>query len=180
MLSNDSIVIDALTYQGSPHYTVCTSLQFINRYYSMNTNEKILEILTKISNTLEEIKAQGAMSAPTPSRVPAKLPPPPAVPASGGFFVLLYHFIVPSAPKSAEKTAPAVPKQDMDFYSEFVVKYVKPVVDASNTLGEKYVVLVWSWAVFSSRVRLLILCMENSSRRLSNVVLHVNNQIRTN
>ena len=164
MLSNDSIVIDALTYQGSPHYTVCTSLQFINRYYSMNTNEKILEILTKISNTLEEIKAQGAMSAPTPSRVPAKLPPPPAVPASGGF-VLLYHFIVPSAPKSAEKTAPAVPKQDMDFYSEFVVKYVKPVVDASNTLGEKYVVLVWSWAVFSSRVRLLILCMENSSRR---------------
>ena len=110
----------------------------------MDTSEKILEILTKISNTLEEIKAQGAMGTSAPSHIPAKLPPPPAVPASGGFFVLLCHFIVPSAPKSAEKAAPAAPKQNMDFYSEFVVKYVKPVVDASNTLGEKYVVLVWN------------------------------------
>lgn len=108
----------------------------------MEANDKILEILTKISNTLEEIKAQGAMRAPAPSRVPEKLPPPPAVPAPGEIFAYLRHFIVRPAPKSEEKVAPVAPKQDMDFYSEFVVKYVIPVVEASNTLGEKFVVLV--------------------------------------
>lgn len=115
----------------------------------MDNSEKILEILTKISNTLEEIKAQGAMGVSTPSRVPAKLPPPPAVPVQGRFFITYCPVIAPSASKPVEKPAPATTKQDTDFYSEFIVKYVKPVVDASNTLGGKYITLVWN-SVFVS------------------------------
>ena len=47
----------------------------------MNGDQKIIELLTKISNTLEEIKAQNAMAQPAIARAPAKLPPPPTTPA---------------------------------------------------------------------------------------------------
>lgn len=43
----------------------------------MDNSQKILEVLMKISNTLEEIKAQGGMNAkpaiPAPPRTPARM-----------------------------------------------------------------------------------------------------------
>lgn len=66
----------------SPSHCTCTVLlHLVIANTQMNGDQKIIELLTKISNTLEEIKAQNAMAQPAVARAPSKLPPPPTAPA---------------------------------------------------------------------------------------------------
>lgn len=112
----------------------------------MNGNQTIIELLTKISNTLEEIKAQGAMAQPAIARAPAKLPPPPTAPAPAKRRFIGRADDVAVAPKpttvAEQKPKLAEKKPSSDYYTEFVTKFVEPAVKCSEELGEQFVALV--------------------------------------
>ena len=131
----------------SPSHCTCTVLlHLVIANTQMNGDQKIIELLTKISNTLEEIKAQNAIAQPAVARAPSKLPPPPTASAPAKRRCIQHSPNLATAPKPAtiveEKPKPAETKPSSDYYTEFVTKFVDPAVKCSNELGEQFTALV--------------------------------------
>ena len=103
----------------------------------MDYSAKTYEVLLKISNSLEEIKSQ--MQGKQVAK-PVSTPSVPEQPKPAEKGRIQRHYLQ-TAPEPA-KPAPAQPANNLDWYDKFVEQFVVPVVNASNTLGDKFVPIV--------------------------------------
>ena len=110
----------------------------------MNSNEQILEVLLKISQSLDEIKTHMTGSVASQVVDVKKIEETKRAVEQGILWILLSILFVTSKPEpTAAPTVESTQKPSTeDFYIPFIEKFVNPLLEATKNLGEKFTPVV--------------------------------------
>lgn len=112
----------------------------------MNSNDKILEVLLKINESLDEIKSQMRQGSAVPVADVKKVENTVKQIEHGMDWMDSLTVVATPAVSEVKKSEPIVKPAEKtqmeDFYLPFIEKFVKPTLDAGKNLGDKFTPIV--------------------------------------